>query len=115
MPSSFLKDIPPKNLVFVGFGGDAELFDPHRFTWKTPTPSENIGLKNLGCALFSVSDLRFSEQIYGRILQGIFLLQGSGLEKFREGWRGNGERGNGSALLSTFLTISNKKSYSKYL
>ena len=38
---------------------------------------------------------------------------------FGEGQRGNGERGNGSenfsALLSTFLTISNKKPYSKNL
>ena len=36
------RDIPPKKFDFPGFGGHTELFGPHPFVWKTPTPPENI-------------------------------------------------------------------------
>ena len=36
------RDIPPKKFDFLGFEGHTELFGPHPFTWKTPTPPENI-------------------------------------------------------------------------
>ena len=36
------EDIPPKKFDSLGFEGHTELFGPHPFTWKTPTPSENI-------------------------------------------------------------------------
>ena len=36
------RDIPPKKFDSLGFGGHKELFGPHPFTWKTPTPPENI-------------------------------------------------------------------------
>ena len=41
-------NIPPKNLVFLGFGGHTELFGPHPFTWKTPTLPEDIRTKKFG-------------------------------------------------------------------
>ena len=39
------RDIPPKSLVSLGFEGHTELSGPHPFTWKTPTPPENIRTK----------------------------------------------------------------------
>ena len=36
------RDIPPKKFDFPGFEAHIELFGPHPFTWKTPTPPENI-------------------------------------------------------------------------
>ena len=36
------RDIPPKKFGFPGFEGHTELFGPHPFVWKTPTPPENI-------------------------------------------------------------------------
>ena len=36
------RDIPPKKFDSLGFEGHTELFGPHPFTWKTPTPPENI-------------------------------------------------------------------------
>ena len=36
------RDIPPKKFDFPGFEGHTELFGPHPFVWKTPTPPENI-------------------------------------------------------------------------
>ena len=36
------RDIPPKKFDFPGFEGHTELFGPHPFMWKTPTPPENI-------------------------------------------------------------------------
>ena len=42
------RDIPPKKLDFPGFEGRIELFGPHPFTWKTPTPPENIRTKKFG-------------------------------------------------------------------
>ena len=39
------RDIPPKKFGFPGFEGHTELFGPHPFTWKTPTPPENIRTK----------------------------------------------------------------------
>ena len=42
------QDIPPKSLVSLGFEGHTELFDPHPFTWKTPTPPENIRTRKFG-------------------------------------------------------------------
>ena len=41
-------DIPPKKFDFPGFEGHTELFGPHPFTWKTPTPPENIWTKMFG-------------------------------------------------------------------
>ena len=42
------RDIPPKKFDFPGFEGRIELFGPHPFTWKTPTPLENIRTKKFG-------------------------------------------------------------------
>ena len=36
------RDIPPKRFGFPGLEGHTELFGPHPFTWKTPTPPEDI-------------------------------------------------------------------------
>ena len=36
------QNIPPKKFDSLGFEGHTELFGPHPFTWKTPTPPENI-------------------------------------------------------------------------
>ena len=36
------RDIPPKKFDSLGFEGHTELFGPHPFTWKTPTPPESI-------------------------------------------------------------------------
>ena len=36
------RDIPPKKFDSLGFEGHTELFGPHPFMWKTPTPPENI-------------------------------------------------------------------------
>ena len=36
------RDIPPKKFDSLGFEGHTELFGPHPFVWKTPTPPENI-------------------------------------------------------------------------
>ena len=41
IPAKF-RDIPPKKFDSLGFEGHTELFGPHPFTWKTPTPPENI-------------------------------------------------------------------------
>ena len=41
IPAKF-RDIPPKKLDFPGLKEHAELVGPHPFTWKTPTPPENI-------------------------------------------------------------------------
>ena len=54
------RDIPPKKFDSLGFEGHTELFGPHPFTWKTPTPPENVRTQkfrfgfyfsclNLGC------------------------------------------------------------------
>ena len=42
------RDILPKKFDFPGFEGRIELFGPHPFTWKTPTPLENIRTKKFG-------------------------------------------------------------------
>ena len=41
IPAKF-RDIPPQKFDSLGFEGHTELFGPHPFTWKTPTPPENI-------------------------------------------------------------------------
>ena len=41
-------DIPPKSLVSLAFEGHTEVFGPHPFTLKTPTPPENIRTKKFG-------------------------------------------------------------------
>ena len=46
------QDIPPKKFDFPDFEGHTELFGPHPFTWKTPTPPEISGLKSLGLGSF---------------------------------------------------------------
>ena len=47
------RDIPPKKFDFPGFEGHTELFGPHPFAWKTPTPPENIRTQSLGlCSFF---------------------------------------------------------------
>ena len=46
------QDIPPKKKFdFPGFEGHIELVGPHPFTWKTPTPPENIQTQKLGFVL----------------------------------------------------------------
>ena len=42
------RDIPPKKFDFPGFEGHTELFGPHPFTWKTPTPPENVRTQKFG-------------------------------------------------------------------
>ena len=39
---------PPKSLVSLGFEGRTELFGPHPFKWKTPTPPEDTRTKKFG-------------------------------------------------------------------
>ena len=46
------RDIPPKKFDSLGFEGHTELFGPHPFTWKTPTPPKISGLKSLGLGSF---------------------------------------------------------------
>ena len=46
------QDIPPKKFDFPGFEGHIEFFGPHPFTWKTPTPPENIRTQKFVFALF---------------------------------------------------------------
>ena len=36
------RDIPPKSLFSPDFEGHTELFGVHPFTWKAPTPPEDI-------------------------------------------------------------------------
>ena len=43
-----------KKFDFPGFEGHTELFGPHPFVWKTPTPPEISGLKSLGLGSFFV-------------------------------------------------------------
>ena len=50
------RDIPPKKFDSLGFEGHTELFGPHPFTWKSPTPPENIRLKSLGLGSFFVPE-----------------------------------------------------------
>ena len=57
IPAKF-RDIPPKKFDFPGFEGHTELFGPHPFTWKTPTPPEIIGPKSLGVCSFFVPEIR---------------------------------------------------------
>ena len=55
------RDIPPKKFDSLGFEGHTELFGPHPFTQKTPTPPEDIsGLKSLGLGSFFVPEKRVS-------------------------------------------------------
>ena len=43
---------PDKNpLVSLGFEGHTELFGPHPFTWKTPTPPEDVRTEQFGFGL----------------------------------------------------------------
>ena len=49
------RDIPPKKFDFPGFEGRMELFGPHPFTWKTPTPLENIRTKKFGFGFLFLS------------------------------------------------------------
>ena len=41
-----------QKFVFPGFEGHTELFGPHPFTWKTPTPPEKIWTQKFGFVLF---------------------------------------------------------------
>ena len=59
------RDIPPKipgypakKLVSLGFEGHTELCGPHPFTWKTPTPPEDIRTKKFGLGSFFLPDVR---------------------------------------------------------
>ena len=47
------RDIPPKKFDSLGFEGHTELFGPHPFTWKTPTPPENIRTQKFRFGFFS--------------------------------------------------------------
>ena len=74
------QDIPPKKFDFPGFEEHAELFGPHHFTWKTPTPPENIRTQ-IGFVLFFVPDLwrnhfqsNFRERVPGLILHVLTVL-----------------------------------------
>ena len=40
--------VTAKSLVSLVFEGHTELFGPHPFTWKTPTPPEDIRTKKFG-------------------------------------------------------------------
>ena len=42
---------PPKSLFSPGCEGHAELFGPHPFTWKTPTPPEDVRTQKFGFVL----------------------------------------------------------------
>ena len=42
------RDIPLKKFGFPGFEGHTERFGPHPFTWKTPTPPEDIRTQKFG-------------------------------------------------------------------
>ena len=46
------RDVLPKKFDFPGFEGHTELFDPHPFTWKTPTPPENSRTQKFGFVPF---------------------------------------------------------------
>ena len=50
------RDIPPKNLVSLGFEGTYRTFCPHPFTWKALTPPEDIRTNRLGLGSFFVPD-----------------------------------------------------------
>ena len=50
VPTKF-RDIPPKSLASLGFKGHTELFGPPLFTWKTPTPPEDIRTQMFGFML----------------------------------------------------------------
>ena len=52
IPAAKSRDIPPKKFDFPGFEGHTELFGPHPFTWKAPTPPENIRTQKFGFVLF---------------------------------------------------------------
>ena len=47
-------DIPPNNLVSLGFEGHAELFGPHPSRGRPPTHPKNSGPKSLGMGSFSL-------------------------------------------------------------
>ena len=62
------RDIPPESLVSLGFEGHTELFGPHPFTWKPPTPPENIRTKKFGFGfLFFLEDGRSFFYILARV------------------------------------------------
>ena len=46
---------PATKLVFLVFEGHTELFGPHPFMWKTPTPLEDIQTQKLWSVLFSLA------------------------------------------------------------
>ena len=43
---------PGKKFDSLGFEGHTELFGPHPFTWKTPTPPENIRTQKIRFGFF---------------------------------------------------------------
>ena len=58
-----------KMFDFPGFEGHVELFGPHPFTWKTPTPPENIRTQKFGFVLFFRAWTKFMP--YAPILLGM--------------------------------------------
>ena len=68
------RDIPPKSLVSLGFEAHTELFGPHPFTWKTPTPPENSRTKKFrfGFLFLPSHDMGQSNCVLpGRIVRGV--------------------------------------------
>ena len=57
------QDIPPKKFGFLGFEGHTELFGPHPFTWKSPTPPEEIRTKKFWFG-FLFSSLKLLRRTY---------------------------------------------------
>ena len=47
---------PAKSFISRSFEGHTELFGPHPFMWKTPTPPENIQTQEFGFVLFRSLD-----------------------------------------------------------
>ena len=62
-----------KKFDSLGFEGHTELFGPHPFTWKTPTPPEISGLKSLGLGSFFVPDWGGGSADFIFMGAGIFL------------------------------------------
>ena len=51
-PPGYSVKNPRKSLFSLGFEGHTELLGPHLFTWKTPTPPEEVRTKKFGFVLF---------------------------------------------------------------
>ena len=69
--SGYSGKILPKKFDFPGFEGHTELFGPHPFTWKTPTPPEDIRTKKFGFGFLFLRAENVPQIIFGQNPRGL--------------------------------------------